>query len=155
MFFANFDHIYPHHDIHGCKATDLSVDLAPSDRNLKHPTSRQNFGDGPGQTPKLILTLCLNHCWRVWVLANWQHSWLRWYWPFCVLLVNILSFVNDIVCISFSTCSKRIDMYCRQWRDNIPRIGSNDFSRWWINFTSQNPLPVCFACKNSPRVFCF
>ena len=22
-----------------------------------HPTSRQNFGDGPGQTPKLILTL--------------------------------------------------------------------------------------------------
>ena len=24
-----------------------------------HPTSRQNFGDGPGQSPKLILTLCL------------------------------------------------------------------------------------------------
>ena len=23
-----------------------------------HPTSRQNFGDAPGQTPKLILTLC-------------------------------------------------------------------------------------------------
>ena len=31
-----------------------------SDRNFKHPTSRQNFGDGPGQTPKLILTLCHN-----------------------------------------------------------------------------------------------
>ena len=59
MLFANFDHIYPHHDIHGCKATDLSLVLAPSDRNLMHPTSRQNFGDAPGQTPKLILTLCL------------------------------------------------------------------------------------------------
>ena len=58
MFFANFDHIYTPHDIHGWKATDLSVDLAPSDQNLMHPTSRQNFGDGPGQTPKLILTLC-------------------------------------------------------------------------------------------------
>ena len=23
-----------------------------------HPTSRQSFGDGPGQTPKLIVTLC-------------------------------------------------------------------------------------------------
>ena len=58
MFFANFDHIYPTHDIHGWKATDLSVNLAPSDRNLKHPTSRQNIGDAPRQTPKLILTLC-------------------------------------------------------------------------------------------------
>ena len=46
-------------DIHGWKATDLSFDLAPSDQNFMHPTSRQNFGDGPGQTPKLILTLCL------------------------------------------------------------------------------------------------
>ena len=59
MFFANFDYIYPPHGIHGWKATDLSVDLAPCDRNLKHPTSRQNFGDAPGQSPKLILTLCL------------------------------------------------------------------------------------------------
>ena len=58
MFFANFDYIYPPHGIHGWKATDLSVVLAPRDRNLMHPTSRQNFGDGPGQTPKLILTLC-------------------------------------------------------------------------------------------------
>ena len=48
----------PPHGIHGWKATDLSLDLAPSDQNLMHPTSRQNFGDGPGQTPKLILTLC-------------------------------------------------------------------------------------------------
>ena len=48
----------PPYDIHGWKATDLSFDLAPSDHNFMHPTSRQNFGDGPGQTPKLILTLC-------------------------------------------------------------------------------------------------
>ena len=59
MFFANFYYIYtPPHGIHGWKATDLSLDLAPSDQNLMHPTNRQNFGDGPGQTPKLILTLC-------------------------------------------------------------------------------------------------
>ena len=58
MFFANFYYIYPPYDIHGWKATDLSFDLAPSDQNFMHPTSRQNFGDGPGQTPKLILTLC-------------------------------------------------------------------------------------------------
>ena len=44
--------------MHGWKATDLSLDLAPSDQNLKHPTSGQNFGDGRGPTPKLILTLC-------------------------------------------------------------------------------------------------
>ena len=61
MFFANFDYIYPPYDIHGWKATDLSFDLAPSDQNFMHPTSRQNFGDGPGQTPKLIPTLCLKH----------------------------------------------------------------------------------------------
>ena len=60
MFFAIIDHIYHPHDIHGWKATDLSLDLAPSDQNLMHPTSRQNFGDAPGQTPKLILTLCHN-----------------------------------------------------------------------------------------------
>ena len=46
-------------DIHGWKATDLSFDLAPSGQNFMHPKSRQNFGDGPGQTPKLIPTLCL------------------------------------------------------------------------------------------------
>ena len=64
MFFANFDYINPPPiDIHGWKATDLSVVLSPSDRNLKHPTSRQNFGEAPGQTPKLILTLC-----RIWYL---------------------------------------------------------------------------------------
>ena len=39
---------YHSHDIHGWKATDHSLALAPSDQNLKHPTSRQNFGDGPG-----------------------------------------------------------------------------------------------------------
>ena len=65
MFFANFTIFTTSHDIHGWKATDLSLVLAPSDRNFKHPTSRQNFGDGPGQTPKLILTLCLKLALRV------------------------------------------------------------------------------------------
>ena len=36
---------------------DLRFDLAPSYRDLKHPTSRQNYYDTPGQIPKLILTL--------------------------------------------------------------------------------------------------
>ena len=39
---------------------DLSFNLAPSYRDLKDPTSRQNFEDTPGQIPKLILTLRLN-----------------------------------------------------------------------------------------------
>ena len=38
---------------------DLSFNLAPSYRDLKDPTSRQNFEDTPGQIPKLILTLRL------------------------------------------------------------------------------------------------
>ena len=36
---------------------DLSFNLAPSYRDLKDPTSIQNFNDTPGQIPKLILTL--------------------------------------------------------------------------------------------------
>ena len=36
---------------------DLTVNLAPSYRDLKDPTTRQNFDDTPGQIPKLILTL--------------------------------------------------------------------------------------------------
>ena len=36
---------------------DLSFNLAPSYRDLKDPTTRQNFDDTPGQIPKLILTL--------------------------------------------------------------------------------------------------
>ena len=36
---------------------DLTFNLAPSYRDLKDPTSRQNFDDTPGQIPKLILTL--------------------------------------------------------------------------------------------------
>ena len=58
--FANFYHIYPPLAIHGWKAMDLSFNLAPSYRDLKDPTSRQNFEDTPGQIPKLILTLRLN-----------------------------------------------------------------------------------------------
>ena len=57
--FANFYHIYPPLAIHGWKATDLSFNLAPSYRDLKDPTTRQNFDDTPGQIPKLILTLRL------------------------------------------------------------------------------------------------
>ena len=70
MFFVNFYHINPPIDIHGWKATDLSVVLAPSDRNLKHPTSRQNFRDAPGQTPKLILTLCRMTLPKIWTKPN-------------------------------------------------------------------------------------
>ena len=29
-----------------------------SNHTPEHPTSRQNFGDAPGQTPKLMMTLC-------------------------------------------------------------------------------------------------
>ena len=36
---------------------DLSFNLAPIYRDLKDPTTRQNFEDTPGQIPKLILTL--------------------------------------------------------------------------------------------------
>ena len=35
----------PPHDIHRWKAMDLSLDLAASYRDSKHPTSRQNFDD--------------------------------------------------------------------------------------------------------------
>ena len=40
---------------------DLSFNLALSYRYLKHPTSRQNVEDTPGQIPELILTL--RHMW--------------------------------------------------------------------------------------------
>ena len=36
---------------------DLGLLLAPSYRDLKYPTSRQNLVDTSGQIPKLILTL--------------------------------------------------------------------------------------------------
>ena len=39
---------------------DLSFNMALSYRDLKDPTSRQNFEDTHGQIPKLILTLRLN-----------------------------------------------------------------------------------------------
>ena len=42
---------------------DLSFNLAPSYRDLKDPTTRQNFEDTPGQIPKLILTLRLKIYW--------------------------------------------------------------------------------------------
>ena len=36
---------------------DNTYILALRYQDLKHPTGRQNLGDRPGQTPKLILTL--------------------------------------------------------------------------------------------------
>ena len=36
-------------------------------KNYIDPTGRQNFGDAPGQIPKLILTLC--HRYYHWVIA--------------------------------------------------------------------------------------
>ena len=47
---------------------DLSFNLAPSYRDLKDPTSRQNFEDTPGQIPKLILTLRHMNL-RAWTVA--------------------------------------------------------------------------------------
>ena len=38
---------------------DLGFHLAMSYRNLKHPTSRNNFADVVGQNHALILTQCL------------------------------------------------------------------------------------------------
>ena len=42
---------------------DLTVNLAPSYRDLKDPTTHQNFEDTPGQIPKLILTLRPKYLW--------------------------------------------------------------------------------------------
>ena len=38
---------------------DLSFLMVFSTTKNIDPTGRQNFGDAPGQIPKLILTLCL------------------------------------------------------------------------------------------------
>ena len=101
MFFANFT---PHHDIHGWKATDLSFDLAPSDRNLKHPTSRQNFGDAPGQTPKLILTLCLITliaCLKICFIADKRWVWWQWLWWF-QWIINGVGMIRTIAIASMN-----------------------------------------------------
>ena len=52
---THFEHIPPPHDIHRWKAMDLRFNLAPSFRDLKHPTSRQNFYDTLEQTPMVDL----------------------------------------------------------------------------------------------------
>ena len=62
-------------NIHGWKATDLSFVLAPSDQNLNNPTSRQNFGDAPGQTPKLILTLWHKHFGKLYLVLMTKLLW--------------------------------------------------------------------------------
>ena len=56
--FANFYHIYPPLAIHGWKAMDLTVNLAPSYRDLKDPTSRQNFYDTVEQKCVIDLRPC-------------------------------------------------------------------------------------------------
>ena len=44
--------------IHGWKATDLSFNLAPSYRDLKDPTTRQNFDDTVEQKRVIDLRAC-------------------------------------------------------------------------------------------------
>ena len=60
IFLTHFDHMYPPNDIHGWKAMDKSFLMVFLKKNYIDPTGRQNFGDAPGQIPKLILTLCLS-----------------------------------------------------------------------------------------------
>ena len=57
--FYPFQKNLPHHDIHGWKAMDLSFNLAPSYRDLKDPTSRQNFEDTVEQKRVIDLRACL------------------------------------------------------------------------------------------------
>ena len=40
---------------------DKSFLMVFFEKSYIDPTGRQNFGDAPGQIPKLILTLCLSH----------------------------------------------------------------------------------------------
>ena len=44
--------------IHGWKAMDLTVNLAPSYRDLKDPTTRQNFDDTVEQKRVIDLRAC-------------------------------------------------------------------------------------------------
>ena len=44
--------------IHGWKAMDLTVNLAPSYRDLKDPTTRQNFEDTVEQKRVIDLRAC-------------------------------------------------------------------------------------------------
>ena len=46
--------------VHRWKAMDLGFNLAQSNRDLKDPTSRQNFGDTSGLLCKNDLIPCLN-----------------------------------------------------------------------------------------------
>ena len=56
--FANFTTSTPPLAIHGWKAMDLSFNLAPSYRDLKDPTSRQNFEDTVEQKRVIDLRAC-------------------------------------------------------------------------------------------------
>ena len=59
--FIHFDHIYSppcHTDIHRWKARDLTLLLAPSYRDLKHPSSSQIFVDNVEQKFRVDLRPC-------------------------------------------------------------------------------------------------
>ena len=55
---ANFDMFPKKYAIQGWKAMDLSFNLAPSYRDLKDPTSRQNFEDTVEQKRVIDLRPC-------------------------------------------------------------------------------------------------
>ena len=61
--FKHFFHLVrpnlpPPYDIHRWKAMDLGFNLAQSNRDLKDPASRQNFGDTSGLLCKNDLIPC-------------------------------------------------------------------------------------------------
>ena len=71
---------------------DLTLNLAPSYRDLKDPTTRHNFDDTPGQIPKLILTL--RHIQRKWLIISGikelNHSVSPFSAPFHILHISPL-----------------------------------------------------------------
>ena len=54
---------------------DLSFLMVFKKKNID-PTDRQNFGDAPGQIPKLILTLCHTHTFDQ-KITSYVALWLR------------------------------------------------------------------------------
>ena len=103
--------------IHGWKAMDLSFNLAPSYRYLKHPTSRQNFEDTPGQTLRHKENLDKEnfakkiHLWSLgscaafgwWTLAEPACLWESWNKIQCCLLILRLN-ESDCPPLQFNCC---------------------------------------------------
>ena len=70
-----FHQFWPHLPplaIHGWKAMDLSFNLAPSYRDLKDPSSRQNFDDTVEQKHVIDLRAC--HIYHLWSPPAWSAS---------------------------------------------------------------------------------